>query len=327
MGNLRVAWCVLLVACSSSSPGGGGGSGFIKDLSPATIQTADDIKAWAGASAPGAYYSGLIPLLIAGIDSGGTGSGSGSGGVMCPTKTTSGTTTGYEGGCTDDKGRVWFGSATEVGDSTTGGTITYAGFGYDGMATCMGMMYPQHVVFDGTLRQNIGTPNSFNVDVTTSSEGVNSTTCVSASGKSAVVYAGSFTPTGADTNGDGTPDGKIWEGAGDFGNSLTGKVSAETVDEVVDNNVCSHEAASGTTTVTANGHVAVITYDGATDCSDMSTVTWTLDGADQGTLTGVSCNSGGARGSWPLAAALALVLRSRKWRSPAAKRSTSARSN
>jgi hypothetical protein len=325
MGNLRLAWCVLVVACSSSSSGGGG-SDFIKGLNPATIQTSVDMKAWAGASAPGAYYSGLTGLLLAGIDVG-TGSGSGSSAPACPTKTMSGTTTSYEGGCTDDNGRVWFGSATSVGNSATGGTVTYDGFGYDGMTTCMTMMYPQHIQFDGTLTQNIGTPNTFRVDVTTSSDGVNSMTCVTASGKSAVVYSGSFTPTGVDMNGDGTPDGKLWEGSGQFGNTLTGKVSATTVDEVVDNNVCSHEAASGTTTVTAGTDVAVITYDGATDCNTMSTVTWTLDGADQGEITGVSCNSGGTRGSWPLAVALALVLRSRRCRSREARRSTSARSN
>jgi len=324
MGNLRLASCVVLAACSSSPSGG---SDFIKGLPPGTIQTATDMKAWAGASAPGAYYSGLTGLLIAGIDGVGTGSGSGSSAPACPTKTTTDTTTSYTGGCTDDKGRMWFGSATSVGDSTTGGTITYDGFGYDGMATCMNMMYPQHIQFDGTLKQNIGTTNTFTVNVTTTSDGVNSMTCVTASGKSAVVYSGSFTPTGADTNGDGTPDGKLWEGSGDFGNTLTGRVSATTVDELVDNSVCSHEAASGTTTVTAGNDVAVITYDGATDCNTMSTVTWTLNGVDQGELTGVSCHSGGGRGSWPLAVALALVLRSRRWRSHAAKRSTSARSN
>lgn len=327
MGNLRLAWCLLLVACSSSSPGGS--TGFINGLPPATIQTATDMKQWSGASAPGAYYSGLEPLLLAGLAGTGTGSGSGSGSgaPACPVKTMSGTTSSYEGGCTDSKGRTWFGSATSTGDQTTGGTITYDGFGYDGTNTCMTMMVPVHLVFDGTLHQTIGTQNAFTVDVTTTSDGVDSTTCTTLSAKSAVSYSGSFTPTGADTNGDGTPDGKLWEGAGSFGNTLYGKVSAQTVDEVVDNNVCSHEAASGTTTVNANGHVAVITYDGATDCSTMSTVTWTLDGVDQGTITGVSCNSGGARGSWPLAVALALVLRSRRWRSPRAKRSTSARSN
>ena len=203
MGNLRLAWCLLLVACSSSSPGGS--TGFINGLPPATIQTATDMKQWSGASAPGAYYSGLEPLLLAGLAGTGTGSGSGSGAPACPVKTMSGTTSSYEGGCTDSKGRTWFGSATSTGDQATGGTITYDGFGYDGTNTCMTMMVPVHLVFDGTLHQTIGTQNAFTVDVTTTSDGVDSTTCTTLSAKSAVSYSGSFTPTGADTNGDGTP--------------------------------------------------------------------------------------------------------------------------
>jgi hypothetical protein len=304
-----------LTACGTDPSGS---SGVLGGLPPATIATSADMKVWSGASAAASYASGLEPLFLATFTTGNTPR-------TCPAATTSGTRTTYTGGCTDDQGDTWFGTATEDGDMTAGGTITYSGFGYDGMTTCMNAMYPSRVTYNGTVHQTVSdTTNDFSVDITTNATGVNTMTCVTASGTSAISYSGTFTPTGADTNGDGKPDGKLWEGSGELGNSLYGKVSATTVDELIDNSVCSHEPASGTTTVTTRGHVAVITYDGATSCDQMATVSWTLDGVDQGTITGVSCNAGG-RGSWPLAVALALVLRSRRWRTHAAKRSTSAR--
>ena len=66
---------------------------------------------------------------------------------------------------------------------------------------------------------------------------------------------------------------------------------ATTVNEVLDNAVCNSEALSGTTTLTGDGHTAVITYDGATSCDTASTVTWTLDGAPKGVISGSSCSA------------------------------------
>src|SRR5207237_7006940 len=80
---------------------------------------------------------------------------------------------------------------------------------------------------------------------------------------------------------------------------------------------CFSEAHSGTTTLTGGGKTAVITYDGGTDCDEEGTVTWTLDGVDQGEVAGVACTvtgvHGRASGSLLLAAgAIAIALSRRR---------------
>jgi len=114
-----------------------------------------------------------------------------------------------------------------------------------------------------------------------------------------------------------TPDNSgmgrsTWNGKGRFGESSEGVVSVETVDEVIDRGQCLTEALSGSTTITAGHHVAVVTYDGATDCAEDSTSTWTLDGEAKGELQGVGCSAAGGLSAWALLALGGLGLRRRR---------------
>ena len=52
---------------------------------------------------------------------------------------------------------------------------------------------------------------------------------------------------------------------------------------------CGTEPDSGSLTVASGGDTMVITYDGATDCTDPGEAPYTLNGADMGTLTVSSC--------------------------------------
>jgi hypothetical protein len=104
--------------------------------------------------------------------------------------------------------------------------------------------------------------------------------CAAPATSIAYAYSGSF--KGADTS-------RTWNGSGKAGTSALGGASVSTKDEVISSSVCGHEAASGTTTVTAGSTSMVITYDGATKCDTDSRVKWSLDGADQGELVGVQC--------------------------------------
>ena len=49
---------------------------------------------------------------------------------------------------------------------------------------------------------------------------------------------------------------------------------------------------------TTSTQTAAVHYDGATDCDLESTVTWTLDGAGQGEISGISCASVSNRLGW-----------------------------
>jgi hypothetical protein len=73
--------------------------------------------------------------------------------------------------------------------------------------------------------------------------------------------------------------------------AVSGHMDVETIDEVTNDSVCGTEAISGSTRFTTSEHTAAVHYDGATDCSEESTVTWTLDGDVQGEISGVACST------------------------------------
>jgi hypothetical protein len=90
----------------------------------------------------------------------------------------------------------------------------------------------------------------------------------------------------------------------------TGTVDAVTDDQYFDD-VCP-EAASGTTTLQSEGHTAVITYDGATDCDDDAAALWSVDGDDRGTIEGVTCAVSTTAGPAALTPLLLLPLAFRR---------------
>ena len=102
---------------------------------------------------------------------------------------------------------------------------------------------------------------------------------------------------------------ETWNGEGDVYANFAGMASRVhflTEDEVIDSETCDSEAVSGTTTLSTTAHTSVITYDGATDCATCPDddgdgypddcepdvmVGWTLNGEDQGQISGSSCSS------------------------------------
>jgi MYXO-CTERM domain-containing protein len=218
--------------------------------------------------------------------------------ATCPIRTESGGTVVLEGGCTDDQGREWFGRAVTPSNALPGvptnGTITYEGFGSDQGSDCADRPDARsRTLADGTVTfTQTAASLRYDIDVVLTVSGVQDD-CTETERQVALLYSGSMTQDG---------NAQIWEGSGSVGNDLAGRFDVRTDGERLDDDACNTEALSGTTTVTAGSDVAVITYDGATDCDPMSTATWTLNGVDQGTVTGVRCSaSPGQRGSPALA--------------------------
>src|SRR5262249_37342069 len=102
----------------------------------------------------------------------------------------------------------------------------------------------------------------------------------------------------------------------------TGTVQASTTNEVADDSQCAGQPASGQTVLQTDDHVAIVTYDGAVDCDADKSARWSLDGEDQGKITGINCAFGAAGGSaarapccWMLIAGVALLAARRRRRS------------
>lgn len=212
-------------------------------------------------------------------------------------------TTIYTGGCTDESGHTWFGQATVRVEGEQVGVITYEDFGSEGPQTCTsGGTVTSRSSFDGTV--TLVQDGSYTIDVTGEGDDVDLDACTATRAEVVLTYEGQRVDT-SDTV-------SVWSGHGEVGNSTLGRAEAETVDEVVDEDGCETEAQSGATTLTTKDHTVVITYDGATDCDPESTVTWTLDGADQGELLDVSCATPGAAfGAWAWIAGVAALRRRR----------------
>lgn len=249
-------------------------------------------------SAPNAYGVGVTQLILADL----------SGSKTCPAVTVKGDTTTYTGGCTDDDGTTWTGTATSIESKAKkklGGSITYVDFGFSGESACDGktkMTVSAGQTIDGTV--TVDAKGGFTIDVVAEGAEADTKACTSNAFDYRLEYSGSI----ADTS----KSAETWNGQGRFGDSRIGQVMAATVNEVIDEKACDTEAASGTTTLTADGHTAVITYDGATDCDKTSTVTWTLDGKDQGELSGISCSTSPLRASGLLVLLGLLGLRRRR---------------
>lgn len=234
--------------------------------------------------------------------------------ATCPTRREEGDLVVLEGGCTDEDGDTWFGQASFpsalVAEAPVG-RITYQGFGVDDLSDCPTRFTERETtLIDGTvdLGGDPATGVSFDVDLIIRTEGV-LPDCTDGVLRGAIVYSGTWSEL--DTT-------QTWNGTGRYGVDGLGAFTVETIDEVLDDSVCDSEALSGTTRVSGRQE-AIFAYDGATDCSPDSTITWTLDGVDQGELTGVSCAAtpGPAEGSPFVILAfgtLALVWRRRRSR-------------
>jgi MYXO-CTERM domain-containing protein len=247
------------------------------------LEDAADIPTWANASsALGAFETVREPVAVfhghlAYPD------------PACPTTLADVVSSTITGGCTDSEGRAWTGTAIVTLDGPTL-TVELDGFGHDafGSAPSSGFV---------TIEEVGPEEHAFDVDVT-SIGGVTTT----------IVYRGSVVGgfTGPTTwNGSGSV-----RKSGDFFNS--GAISAETIDQVRDDDACPGENLSGTTTMTSAEHVVVITYDGATDCDPDHSARWSRDGEDQGVIANITCSTGGASGFGALVLVVGLLVRRRR---------------
>jgi MYXO-CTERM domain-containing protein len=208
----------------------------------------------------------------------------------CPVTSDDGTTVTIQGGCADNKGTTWAGTATLVRDGSAR-RITFDGYGNDaflGMERTSGRF--DVIATDG------GT-HMFDVDVRRSG-GI----------ETSIRYTGTVKG--------GYQGRTVWNGSGrivrDGITINSGGVDAVTVDQVRDDVVCAGQGASGTTKLTSDGHEVIIAYDGATDCDPDAAARWTRDGADRGTIKGISCSTGGSAGFGAIGFALAFALRRRR---------------
>ena len=205
----------------------------------------------------------------------------------CPVVTTAGTTTTFEGGCTDVDGVDWSGTATLDGSFDGDYTMVWTGYTQVSDGDCSGTPVLATSVIDGMLAVT-GTATgvaSFTADVRRNTT-VDDPACTLGAIDDRWNYAGSVTD-GPDTDMDMAPDDQTFEGAGLVSRIIEGdsyEASAETTDQLVDRNACDQEPLSGTSTFAFGDAVGVLVNDGATDCDDPPTGQWTLGGADQGEI-------------------------------------------
>jgi hypothetical protein len=266
---------------------------------PGVLKTAEDLQYWSTASAPNVYMNSVMPMMLAELmtqmDAG------------CPIKTTSGAIDTYQGGCTIGD-TSWVGTMTVDNSAPDAGTVRFEDFGFQESEDCGGGTVTTKATYKGSFIQSPGSSgdSTFKVDLVMEGEGTDGGSCDLMTASAAWNYEGRM-----------NDDTGVWNGKGRVGNSERGVVSAETANETIDEAVCSDEAASGTTTLTAGSDTAVITYDGASDCQPTSTVTWTLNGVSQGTVAGIPCSAAPAGvQTLALLVAAAALWRSRRSRRP-----------
>lgn len=278
MFRLSSVHCALLLACNAGNGGnGGGGAGdafsqdYIQGLSPVDLVSMgpDEVRELANmGSAPNLFMLAYLPAMVSDFDE------------NCPVESETATSTIITGGCTDESGNAWVGRM-----EITPSTLTYEGFGWEEQLECDPSLTVS-MIYDGTLRMSGVSSMNFTIDVVITGDVVDEHACtVRRETGLGIDYGGTMVDTVTPDD-----DGSIWNGQGWVGTPMS-RLQAHTEDEVLHNDICGTEAASGTTTFTSGSDEIVITYDGETDCSPESTVQWSRNGTHQGELTGVACSA------------------------------------
>lgn len=262
------------------------GLGLVGCSDATSLDDIDHVRTWANsASAVGVYTHIYEPIALADgerdFDD-----------AACPMVSDDGITMTITGGCFDSAGDEWVGSATIVRSAESDRTLTANGYG-----RIANPDLPATISGEVEIRRLGDASHEFDVDLDI--EGV-LTTRYDYSGEVAGTYGERTTWNGS---GFATRDGL---------GSATGTIVARTVDQVLDDSVCSGQAVSGETTLEASdGHSATITYDGATDCDEERAAAWSLDGEAQGRITGITCaaaSPGSRRGATTFFAQIALLF-------------------
>jgi hypothetical protein len=246
---------ILLFACGENASGTNPDAGADADVAadaeqadapdeplvtypPATIgDDAATAKKWASGSAPQLYMLAYTPTFVAEAELQ-------IGEETCPTKTVSGTTTTYTGGCTTMAGSPWTGTATQ----TTGmaGAVTYADFGGTGTDTCNATEYPSTFKYNGTITPSASEPGSIKIEITAEVTGPDEdNSCQPRTGTFAIDYTLTLSQGTDDPDMDGKADDSYWTGSGRYGNSFDGAVDVMTTDEKIEDELCEDEALSG----------------------------------------------------------------------------------
>ncbi len=242
---------------------------------PPPFEETDDVRAWANSSSAVGVYSNFYEA-IAVADGAQTYAD-----PECPVIEDDGTTWTATGGCSDSTGKEWKGSAEIVRDGDDK-TLTLDGYQGD----------------DGTVTLHAVDAELHEFDAQAVLGGV---TTLDYQGSVQGGYAG---PT-------------LWNGSGSVERKgflpPNGKVEATTLDEIFDNDVCAGQALSGKTTITSGEDVAVITYDGESDCDADENAMLTVNDEDRGLIDGIGCSVGaagnaGSPGVFGASLALALAL-------------------
>ena len=261
---------------------GGPGSAALGEMDPAPLTTRADVTKWTGGSAPWIYGQALVLASDLGDDQDARG---------CPKKEVDGNTTRWIGNeCINDDGVKFFGTLTDARDAagSATGTVTYDRFGIERVADCKGTSMLDRQIFDGTVRiSGTNQERRFDIDLSATSTGPDDDTCIIGTSVLASDYEGTVTGSMDPSKGRST-----WNGKGRVGNSETGMVHVETVEEIIDREQCASEPISGSTTITSGEHVAIITYNGGASCHVAGTAPWSLDGVQQDDLVGVFCSVG-----------------------------------
>lgn len=294
---LTVVFAAALVGCGPSS--------VLNEWDRAEINDSESLREWSYGSAPQVTLGAglLTSAVISAADETSAGG--------CPVKKVDGETTTYTGDCTDADGNAWFGKATVKGANDQGSgdaNYRFEDFGFSASTACdSGATSTSRVALAGT---SVATADEatggvrYSYDLRIDQTSVDTAACSPERETVAYSYSGQSVESGTRTT---------WNGSGRIGTESQGTVEVTTKDEVVDESVCAREAISGTTTIKGKDTTAVITYDGATDCSDLSTVTWTLDGVAMGTVNGVTCSSAAGAPVWfALLGLLGLGLKRRR---------------
>jgi hypothetical protein len=206
--------------------------------------------------------------------------------ASCPVVEDDGTTWTAHGGCTDSEDKEWKGALTIERDGDDF-VLTYDGFeGHEGTFSVR-QVEPELHEFEAKL-----------------------------------VFGGFTTVDYKGTVQGGYAGRTIWNGSGSVERDgffpPNGSVQATTLAEIVDNDVCAGQPVAGSTTLTSGDDVAVITYDGETDCDEEKNALLTVNDEDRGMIDGINCSVGAPRaagGKWAafvtLCGAFAFVRRRR----------------
>jgi MYXO-CTERM domain-containing protein len=243
---------------------------------PPPFRFFDEIRVWARSASAVAVYSNAYELLAA------------SDGqevfldATCPDVDDDDETLSVSGSCTDNTGKEWKGSATVERDGDDR-TVTFDDF--NGV--------------EGEFSRQLVDVDEYEFQAELEVGGVTN-----------IVYVGSVS---------GGYDGaSTWNGSGHVERhgefAPYGAVDAVTENEVIDDAECSGQPISGSTTLTADGDTAVITYDGGVDCDDQQNAQLTVNDVDQGLIDGIHCSVSAvgdprARGVWLGIVALSLLAR------------------